>query len=96
MSEKLEKIKEVLEREIFPYLNEHGGAIEIESYDEIKENLQLRLMGQCCSCPHSIDTIDNLIKMKLLEYFPEIKEIHVNSGVSKELYDFAKDWLRKK
>ncbi|MBS9775609.1 MAG: NifU family protein [Fusobacterium sp.] len=91
----MEKIQEVLEKEIFPYLNDHGGSIELESYDEMNKDLQLRLMGQCCTCPHSIDTIDNLIKIKLWENFPEIKNIQVNSGVSNELFDFAKNLLRK-
>ncbi len=95
MERNVEKIKEVLNREVFPYLNEHGGGIELESYDEKKQNLELRLMGQCCTCPHSIETIDNLIKIKIGEYFPEIENVHVNSGVSSELFDFAKQFLRK-
>lgn len=90
----VKKIQKVMEIEIFPYLNEHGGNIELESYDEVKQDLQLRLIGQCCSCPHSIDTVDNLVKIKILEHFPQIKKIHVNTGVSKELFDFAKQLLK--
>ncbi|EFS22199.1 NifU-like protein [Fusobacterium gonidiaformans 3-1-5R] len=91
----MEEILELIGKEIQPSLQEHGGSLEIVLYEEEKQELQLRLMGQCCSCPHSIDTVENFIKVKLKEKFPKLKKISVNTGVSNELLEIAKNLLRK-
>ena len=51
-------------------------------------------MGQCCTCPHSIDTTENFIKVSIKEKFPEIEILHVNAGASKEFIEIAKAYLR--
>ncbi len=89
------KIQKTIEKEVYPYLHEHGGSVEVVSYDKVKQNLFLRLIGQCCNCPHSVDTVENFIKIKILKHFPNIKKIYVSSGVSDELLDVAKQILRK-
>lgn len=89
------EIQKFIEDEIVGSLQEHGGNLEIVSYNEEKQDLELRLMGQCCSCPHSVDTVENFIKVKLNQQFPNLKSIHVNTGVSQELLEIAKKMLRR-
>ena len=52
----MDKIEKFLDEEIRPELRKHNGDISIEEYDKQNRKLVLRLMGQCCTCPHSIDT----------------------------------------
>lgn len=89
------KIEKFLNISIRPALQSHGGDLEIVSYDEIKQDLQLRVIGQCCSCPHSIDTIENFIKVQLFKKFPNLKNISVNAGVSDDLLNIAVKLLKK-
>ncbi|WP_241761561.1 NifU family protein, partial [Fusobacterium nucleatum] len=57
----MDKIEKFLDKEIRPYLKSHGGDIEIINYSIEKKELNLRLKGQCCVCPHSIETNENFI-----------------------------------
>lgn len=91
----MEKIQAYIKQQIEPMLNNHGGSLEIVFYDKEKEKLQLRLMGQCCSCPHSVNTVENFIKTRLKENFPNLQDISVNTGVSNELLKIAEQFLRK-
>lgn len=61
----MEKVKEFITKKIAPYLEEHGGGIEVSRYDKESQKLYLRIYGQCCSCPHSIDTNENFIKANI-------------------------------
>lgn len=90
----MDKIEKFLDEEIRPELRKHNGDISVEEYDEQNGKLVLRLMGQCCTCPHSIDTSENFIKVSVREKFPEIKILHVNAGASKEFIEIAKTYLR--
>lgn len=91
----MEKIEKFLDVEIRPYLKNHGGDIEIIDYSIKKQELNLRLKGQCCVCPHSIETNENFIKKKILEKFSEIKNICIETGVSEELWNLAKNILKE-
>lgn len=91
----MEKIQEYIMQNIEPTLRNHGGSLEIVFYDEVKQELQLRLLGQCCSCPHSVDTVETFIKTGLREKFPGLNHISVNTGVSNELFEIAKQLLRR-
>ena len=92
----MREIEKFLDKERRPELRKHNGDISIEEYDEKNSKLVLRLMGQCCTCPHSIDTSENFIKISVREKFPEIKILHVNAGASKEFIEIAKAYLRGK
>ncbi|MBQ3436998.1 MAG: NifU family protein [Fusobacterium sp.] len=91
----MEEIKKFIEQKINPYLESHGGGVEIFSYDTTSQKLSLRIYGQCCSCPHSIDTNENFIKANILKEFPKIKNIYIENGLSLELWDIAKNILRR-
>jgi len=95
MGENMDKIEKFLDKEIRPYLKSHGGDIEIINYSIEKQELNLRLKGQCCVCPHSIETNENFIKKSILEKFSEIKNIYIETGVSDELWNLAKSILKE-
>lgn len=89
----LENIEETLEKNVRPYLLEHYGDIEITSYKD--GILYIRLLGQCNNCPSAKFTVKDVIESKLKENIPEVKKVILETGVSAELYDFAKKILNK-
>ena len=84
-------IEEVLDRDVRPELSEHGGDVAIESYKD--GILKIRLLGQCSGCPSAQLTTENLIGATLMEAIPQIKDVVLVSGVSRELMDMAKQIL---
>ena len=90
----MKNIEDFLNAEIRPYLENHGGDIEIKNINFEKQELNLRLKGQCCVCPHSIETNENFIKKNILENFPEIKTVYIETGVSDDLWALAKSILK--
>lgn len=91
----MSSIERILDIDIRPYLRSHGGDIQFISYDIKKSELNLKLMGQCCCCPNSIETIDNYIKIKIKEKFPQLIKINVLTGVTDDLWEIAKKYLRR-
>lgn len=90
----MDTIEEFLDKKIRPYLKSHGGNIEVISYSTKKQELSLRLKGQCCICPYSIETNENFIKKSILDKFLGIRNIYIETGVSDDLWSLAKNILK--
>ncbi len=86
-------IQKVLNRYIRPKLQADGGDIVILDFKEKEKHLRLRLMGQCCTCPHSFYTIENIVKATLKSKFKDIDTIVVETGLSEEMLELAKKYL---
>lgn len=87
------KIRKVIEKDIRPYLKGHGGDIEIR---EIKGNkITVKLTGACSGCPGAKITIENIVEETLKEKIGEI-EVELESGISEEMFSFAKEILAKR
>lgn len=69
-----DKINEVLEK-VRPYIQAHGGDIELLSAEE--ETASFRFHGSCASCPLANITYNNVIRPLLQEAVPEIKNITI-------------------
>ena len=89
----LDKIQNIIESDIRPYLANHYGDIEVVSYND--GNLRIKLLGQCKNCPSAQITLEEVISEKLKESIPEIKEVILQNNISEEIYDFAKKMLNK-
>ena len=82
-----EKVKEVIEKEISPFLAFEGGSIELVGVDD--GVVKVRLKGACAGCPMSQYTLVNFVEATLKERIPEVKEV-----VAVE--DFRDKWGAKK
>ena len=69
----IEKIKEVIEKEINPQLELHAGGCELVDVDD--GIVTIRLYGGCQGCPSSHLTLFNGIVPVLKENIPEIKDV---------------------
>ncbi len=70
----LKEIKDFINKSINPLLYNHGGYIKLLDIDK-KNNLFIKIYGKCQSCSLNEYTFENLIKKKILKFFPYIKNI---------------------
>jgi len=70
----LDRIEEVIE-EIRPAIRADGGDIELVAFDEESGRVELRLVGACHSCPHSLMTLKGGIEQRLRSRLPEVRSV---------------------
>ncbi len=92
MIELLTKIESLLDAEVRPQLLLHGGGMETVRLEGGR--YVYRLTGQCAGCPSAYLTAEELIRRTLLANIPELQDAVLEQGVSDELMDMAKKFLR--
>ncbi|MDR3280768.1 MAG: NifU family protein [Synergistaceae bacterium] len=70
-----ERIAEVIENNVRPIIESHGGGIEFMGYDETNGVLKVQLSGLCSGCPGAAATLRNLVEGVVQRYVPEVKEV---------------------
>ena len=90
--EVLDYIRQVIDTSVRPYLNGHGGDLEILDYTD--GVLKFKMTGMCSNCPSSLLTTEEVVKKEVMEQVKEVKEVRLEVGVSDELIDFAKKLLK--
>lgn len=73
-----ERVTGALER-VRPYLESHGGGVELLGLDE--GAVRLRLQGSCHGCPSSTATLRYAIEEALSEAAPELERVDVEGVV---------------
>ena len=87
-----ERIRQVIDTSVRPYLNGHGGDIEILDFTD--GVLKFKLTGMCSNCPSSLFTTEEVVKKEVMEQVEEVKDVRLEVSVGDELIDFAKRLLR--
>jgi len=87
------KLEGVIEKQIQPLLNEHGGGIKILSLED--KILTVKLQGSCVECPHLNSTFEDVVKKIIFEEVPEIDDVILERGVSEELLNMARNILKR-
>ena len=64
------KIENILADVIAPTISQHGGLIQLLSYDEEKKNVHVKLTGSCAGCAASSFTLKLGVEQTLKEYLP--------------------------
>jgi Fe-S cluster biogenesis protein NfuA len=70
-----EKIQQIIEEKIRPYLEADGGGIEFVDYDEASGEVRVRLKGACAGCPGARITLSMGVEAALKEELPQIKRV---------------------
>ncbi|UCF21150.1 MAG: NifU family protein [Gemmatimonadota bacterium] len=70
----LDKIEAVID-EIRPAVRADGGDVELVSFDPVEGRVELRLVGACHTCPHSLLTLKGGIEHRLRRALPEVKSV---------------------
>lgn len=89
-----EKIKEVLKKKVDPILSQHFGGALLSKYED--GTCYIKMSGHCAGCPSAQATLEGVIKEQLIQDIPELKDVKLDTSVSDELIDKAKEMLNKK
>jgi len=74
-------IKELIESRVRPSVQEDGGDIFYEGFEESTGIVKVRLAGSCVGCPSSSVTLRNGVENMLMHYIPEVKGIEDVTGL---------------
>jgi Fe-S cluster biogenesis protein NfuA len=69
----MEDVKEVIDKEIKPFLEMEGGSIEVVSVED--GVVKVRLRGACAGCPMSQFTLVNFVEATLRDRIPDLKGV---------------------
>lgn len=75
MATVVERIVEVIESDVRPAIESHGGGIEFMGFDEASGVLTVELTGVCSGCPGAQATIRNMVEGVIRQNVPEVKEV---------------------
>ena len=68
-------IQKIINEDINPMLESHGGYLVIHDFDEENKSLKLEMGGGCHGCASSKITLRLGVERHLREVFPDIGEI---------------------
>jgi Fe-S cluster biogenesis protein NfuA len=68
-SPQLDIIQEILDETVTPYIDAHGGAVKLISFDTQSHLLTLYYQGACSTCPSSFGMTLSAIQNILREQF---------------------------
>jgi len=71
------RVRNALEK-VRPYLQSHGGNVEL--IDIAESTVRLRLIGTCNGCPSSSLTLKNAIEKAIFEMAPDVTRIQCETG----------------
>lgn len=72
-SPQLEVIREILDSTITPYIQSHGGAVELVAFDTQTHRLTIAYEGACGTCPSSLGmTLTAIQNMLRDQYDPQL------------------------
>lgn len=67
------KLNLILSLAVAPMLQRDGGNIALQSYTNGTVNV--RFLGKCQGCPYANRTLENHVKINLMRYLPQVKEV---------------------
>ncbi|MEL7656291.1 MAG: NifU family protein [Bacillota bacterium] len=88
-----EKIKKVLKEKVDPLLATHFGGVVLTGFED--DIVYVKLTGSCSTCPSAQYTIEDVVKGIVMEEFPEVKDVILDTSVSSDLLDMARKLLNK-
>ncbi|NLI96698.1 MAG: NifU family protein [Synergistaceae bacterium] len=70
-----DQILKVIEEDIKPALQYHGGDIEFIRFEEPEGKLAVRLVGACGTCPFAQETLRVQVESVIKSIVPAVKSV---------------------
>jgi len=70
-----QQIRNVIENDVRPALQSHGGDIEFISFDETGGVVTVALTGACGSCPFAQETLRSQVEAVLIKAAPGVSKV---------------------
>ena len=83
-----QKIVDLINEYIQPAVEQDGGAIHFQSYNEDNGQVTVVLKGSCSGCPSSTATLKGGVENLLKTHIPEISEVVALNGYTKLLINY--------
>ena len=88
-----DKIEKALKNRVDPVLAKHFGGAALTGFED--GVAKVKLTGACATCPSAQDTISSIVKEAVMEECPEVKDVILDTSVSEELLEVARQILNK-
>ena len=88
----MQEIEKVIEEKVLPYLQNHGGGVELLGLED--GVLKVRLLGQCSGCPSATITTEQIIQEEVCAAVPQVKQVVLVQGVSDDLIAQARAMVK--
>ena len=79
-TKKDQQIVDLIDEYVQPAVEQDGGAIHFQSYNEESGSVTVILKGSCSGCPSSTATLKGGVENLLKSHLPEIKEVVALNG----------------
>ncbi|MDO4869611.1 MAG: NifU family protein [Bacillota bacterium] len=89
-----EKIRQVLREQVDPVLSQHFGGSSLTRYED--GIAYVKLTGACAQCPSAQETLESVVKDFVMGGVPEVRDVVLDTMVSDELMDMARQILSGK
>ena len=86
-----EKIRQILRGQVDPVLSQHFGGSSLTRYED--GVAYVKLTGACAQCPSAQETLESVVKDFVMGGAPEVKDVVLDTSVSDELMDMARQIL---
>lgn len=93
-TEIISKIERELDDCVRPMLGQHGGNIQVISFDN--GLLKLRMLGGCANCPSAVYENEQIFEGELKSRIAEIDRVIIVTGVSDDLINSAKSLMKNR
>ena len=70
-----ERVLQVIQEQIRPNLQAHGGDIEFKGFDEVEGAVTVALTGACGGCSFAQETLRVQVEQVLRAAIPEVKSV---------------------
>jgi Fe-S cluster biogenesis protein NfuA len=70
-----DKIKQIIEQKIRPFLEADGGGIAFVGFDPESGEVKVKLQGACAGCPGAQMTLSMGVEAALKEEIPEVVRV---------------------
>lgn len=72
----IERVKQIIENDVRPYIEMDGGTIEFIRYEE--NIVYVRLAGACGTCPSSTLTLKGGVERAIRRRVPEVRAVEMD------------------
>ncbi len=87
-------LESVLDEHVRPFLNSHGGDLEVLEYKD--DIVKFKMTGSCAGCPSADFTNEEVVKSSLMQQIPGLKDVILVNDVSDRLMEQAREIMRQR
>ncbi len=88
------KLESVINEYVRPFLNSHGGDIEVLQYKD--DIVRFKMIGNCAGCPSADYTNEEVVKSNIMQHIPEVKDVILVNEVSDSLMEQAREIMKQR